>query len=144
MNRDILKLYHEACSGSMDAFAFLMSFHCYAHGVDDLIDEGCTPANLMSTLAHANAMYSCPFWLANSVRLGAVITTIANCYADSVEWERDSADWKRLAADTLRQAGNEMVCAVAYIVGGWQHMRSISTRLREVAYKDQHEEASDG
>jgi hypothetical protein len=144
VNRDVLKLYHEACAGSIDAFAFLMAFHCYAHGVDDLIDEGCTPAALLGTLAHANAMYSTPFWLANSARLGAIITVVANTYADSVEWEKSPETWQRTAADVLRQCGNDMVCCVAYIVGGWQHMRTISLRLREVAYNDQHQEVSNG
>jgi len=144
VKRELINLYREACLENPDAMVFLLAFHCYAHAVDDLVDEGCTPEKLLDCLAQANAMYGTLFWLANSARLGGVISQIANTWADSVAWEREDEEWKRRVADVIRQCGNDMVTQVASIVGGWRHMRSISLRLREHAYNEQHQEVTDG
>ena len=65
---------------------------------------------------------------------------ITNTYADSVAWETSDVPWKKNVADVIRQCGNDMILTVAWIVGGWSHMRSISLKLRETAYHSQHEE----
>lgn len=141
MSREFFQLQREAALGNPDALVFLLSFTAYAHAIDDLIDEESSPESLLTMCVQANEMYSTPFWLAHSARLGGVIGLIANAYADSIAWEQHSEDWKRRMADVLRQAGNEMLMAVAQIVGGWQHMRRISMRVRECAYHEQHEES---
>ena len=129
---------------NMDALVFLLSWNSYIHAIDDLVDEQMTPALLLDTCMQANAMYATPFWIQHSARLAGIVSMVANAYADSVEWEKSSVLWQQAQADLLRQAGNEMLMAVAHIVGGWRHARSISLRVREQAYHEQHEEVSNG
>jgi hypothetical protein len=140
MSRQYLQLQQEAALGNVDALVFLLSWNSYIHAVDDLVDEAMTPDLLLDCLMQANALYATPFWIANSARLAGIIALVANAYADSLKFEHGPEDWKRRHADVLRQAGNEMVIAVAQIVGGWRHARSISLRVREQAYHEQHEE----
>jgi hypothetical protein len=138
MDREIMDMYRDAAGDRPDAIAFLFSFHAYAHMVDDLVDEGCTPDALMEMLAVANSMYASPFWIANSARLSGVLNVVGNTYLDSVHWEKSRDDSKRHVADVIRLCGNDVVIAVAQIVGGWKHGRRISERLREFAWENQH------
>tara|TARA_R110000868_G_scaffold44315_3_gene148139 strand:- start:142 stop:564 length:423 start_codon:yes stop_codon:yes gene_type:complete len=138
--KEIGQLYFNACGGNANALLFVSLFHTYCHAVDDLIDGDVerTPETLLEVLMQANQLYSTPFYLENAYRLQPVIALITNTYADSVAWEKDGTDWKRNIADVIRQCGNDMILAVACIVGGYKHMRSISLELREVAYHSQH------
>jgi len=143
--KKLWNIYHEACIGNVDAFAFLLSFHCLAHFLDDMCD-GEIPMNaenLLDSHMQANALYSTPFYIQNSARLSGVISVIVNTYADSIAWEKSDTDWKKKVSDVIRQCGNDMVITVAGIVGGFRHMRSISLKLRELAYEMQHEEVVD-
>jgi hypothetical protein len=138
MKDDLIPIYVEACMGNVDALAWLTCWHAYAHAVDDLIDEQFTPEGLMEVLSQATCLYSTPFWIQNSARLGGVMQIIGNTYLDSVHWEKSDQEWKRKVADVIRLVGNDMVVAVAQIVGGWQHGRRISERMREFAWHSQH------
>jgi hypothetical protein len=139
---ELLDIYKIAANRNTDALVFIMAFHGYAHRIDDVVDGEvhCGPEELIELLMLANALYSTPFYIENSARLSGVVGSIANTYLDSVHWERDSTEWKRRVADVIRLCGNDMVCAVAFIVGGFRHMRDISLRLREFAWHSQHEE----
>lgn len=138
-NKELIRLYREACLDNIDALAFLLCFLSYAHAVDDLVDEEFTPEKLMDTLAQGTHMYATPFFLANSARLTGILLTIGNTYSDAVSWEKSGEEWKRNVADVIRLCGNDMVIAVAQIVGGWRHGRNMSERIREFAWHCQHE-----
>lgn len=140
--KEIVSIYNDACLGNQDALAFVIAFHGYCHQIDDLIDgdTAYNPENLLRVLMCANALYSTPFYLQNAWRLQPVIASITNTYADSVAWETSDEPWKQRVADVIRQCGNDMILAVAWIVGGWANMRAISLKLREAAYHSQHED----
>lgn len=140
--KEILSIYQEACMGDADALSFVIAFHSYCHQIDDLIDgdTAYNPENVLKVLMAANTLYSTPFYLANAWRLQPVIAMITNTYADSVAWETSDEPWKQRVADVIRQCGNDMILSVAWILGGWSHVRSISLRLREAAYHDQHKD----
>ena len=53
-------------------------------------------------------------------------------------WKKADEEWKRQTADVLRLCGNDMILQVAWIIGGYKHMRAISLKLREFAYHSQH------
>jgi hypothetical protein len=138
--KDIGTLYFNACGGNANAILFVSCFHNYCHAVDDLIDGELprTPEVLLEILMLANQLYSTQFYLENSNRLQPLIALTTNTYADSVAWEKDGESWKQNIADVIRQCGNDIILAVAWIVGGYKHMRSISLDLREAAYHSQH------
>jgi hypothetical protein len=139
VSQDYFRLQRDATLGNTDALVFLLCWTSYCHSIDDLVDEAFNVELLVDTCMQANAMYSTPFWLANSARLSGIVGMIANAYADSERWKGGPELWKSSMADVLRQAGNEMLLAVAMICGGWRHMRSISLQVRETAYHEQHE-----
>lgn len=138
----LLDLYKEAANGDPDALVFILAFHGFAHRIDDFVDGEAAlgPEELIELLMLANSLYSTPFYLANAPRLSGVVAGIANTYLDSVAWEKDMVEWKRKVADTIRLCGNDMVTAVAFITGGFTHMRKLSLRLREFAWHSQHED----
>jgi hypothetical protein len=141
-NTKLFDLYAEACQGQIDPMVFLAAFHDFCHDIDDVIDgdKPLDAESLIRILMKANALYSTPFFVMNSVVLSTIISQIANTYLDSVHWERDKIIWKRQVADVLRLCGNDMIRAVANIVGGFTLVRSLSLRLREFNWRDQHEE----
>ena len=134
----ILSLYREAAAGNADAFAFLCTFHQWAHRIDDLVDQPeHDRLDVVNVAMEANVLFSSPFYVTHSGPLQVVVALVADAYKTSVRGEREGGKAGRLA-DTLRLAGNQMVLAVAMIVGGWAHMQRISERLWPLAWESQH------
>lgn len=136
----------EVCRGDMSAMTFCDLWFNYCHGIDDLIDtmeDGrptMKPEAILKLFGIAATLYNCPFYVRNQAALFMPVLTITNAYADSVAWEKSSVSRRRKIADVLRCCGNEMFFVVALIVGGWQHMRDLSPKIRERSWVLQHDE----
>lgn len=127
------------CCGNVEAMEFVRMWARYAHEVDDIIDGDRVEAEeILSTFALAILLYSHPFYLRNMVHLRAVLLNITSMYADTVQWERGDVGWKAVVADALRCCGNEVTFAVAMICGGYDHVRTISAKHRELCWRNQH------
>jgi hypothetical protein len=128
-----------ACKGDPDAVRFLMAWQEYVHRVDDIIDKDrCSAEDVLTAFALAIRLYSDPFYLRNIAALRQIALNCTSAYADSVEWESSVIPWQREWADHYRHFGNEMVVAVATIVGGYEHARKVSPFLRVVCYTEHH------
>lgn len=140
--KELFRLYEQAANGNQEAMVFLLAFHAYCHGIDDLIDGDLekNTENILDLLMQANALYTTPFYQAHFVRLGGIVAHITNTYADSVAWEKSDDAWKRGVADVIRLCGNDMVLAVSAITSGYRGMRNLSLKLREFSWKNQHQE----
>ena len=134
------QLYFDAAGGNHNAVVFITAFHAYCHAIDDLVDGDVpfTPEAFLDVMMQANSLYSTPFYIENWFRLQPVIAQITSTYADSVAWEKSDEEWKRQTSDVLRLCGNDMIIQVAWIIGGYKHMRAISLKMREFAYHSQH------
>jgi len=132
--------YFDAAGGNHNAVVFITAFHAYCHAIDDLVDGDVpfTPEAFLDVMMQANSLYSTPFYIENWFRLQPVIAQITSTYADSVAWEKSDEEWKRQTSDVLRLCGNDMIIQVAWIIGGYKHMRAISLKMREFAYHSQH------
>lgn len=118
MARDLLERWWEFC-----------------HAVDDVIDEAQWNADaLLNAQALAIAFYSHPFYRRHISALQMPALLATNFYEDSVVWEKDPVLWKRQWADVLRHAGNEVILAVACIVGGYEHMQAMSRPILASCY----------
>lgn len=142
---DGIKLYQEIACGNKDAEMFLYHWTVFAHGIDDIIDDyrdgkPVSAEHFIGVMGQSCVAYTLPFYQVHSARLQPVVMAVTNMYADSVKWERSDDPKLRKIADGIRSCGNELLCAVALICGGYNHMRSISSRLRERSYKQQHDE----
>jgi len=130
------------CNGNAEAHQFNSLWYTYCHNIDDLIDGDNGPISAEAKLeifAVAAALYNCNFYRQHQAALYPIVLMVTNAYADSVKWEDSDQDHQRKMADVLRMAGNEMYNAVALITGGWQHMRSVSSEIRDQDWIGQHE-----
>lgn len=128
----------EIAKDNVEAVNFIMRWLQHIHHVDDIIDESPEPEQVIEAFVNATMLFgSDPFYRANWNVLYPINLLAANAYADSVSWQT-SSDWRALFSDVLRSYGNEMLLMVAYLVGGWKHMRKISPKLRELSYNNHH------
>lgn len=126
--------------GNEQAADFLILWGTYVHGIDDLIDGDANgPEAMLQVFMMAAFVYTHPFFMANLRELRQIAVNCTNAYADSVVWEKGEG-WRKDFADHYRHFGAEMVLAVAGICGGYEHMRNISPTLREICWKEHHNE----
>lgn len=139
-NKDVAKL-QAVCCGNAAAVEFLLMWSEYVHGIDDIVDMDRTEAEfIIATFGLANRLYSHPFYLAHQRELGLVVQLVTNAYADAEAMKASHLEWKRQTSDVLRHAGAEMLRAVVYLCGGYEHLRGVSERFHEVAYYEHHDE----
>lgn len=141
---ELAAFYRECCCGREDAFLFLLAFHRHAHVVDDLIDEGWTAEGMLGAFAMEQEVSAMPFYRRHEAELRMAWALVRNGYADAVAFERRVAGPERRIADVIRFAGNEMVRAVAFICGGWDHLRVVSPLLWALSWKGHHNESGEG
>lgn len=135
-----LRALNRCCLGDKEAMDFLLKWRQYVHAIDDIIDgDRSGPEFILSTFASAATLYSHPFYLRNITALRQLVYNCTNAYTDSVNWEKSATEWQRQFADHYRHFGAEMVLAVAGIVGGYEHMRSISPELRVICWFEHHD-----
>lgn len=136
----------ELCRGNPHALVFCDLWYTYCHSIDDILDtmEDGRPTMskeaILAVFINAAMLYNSPFYVENRHHLYPVVFAVTNQYADSVAWERSPEKHRRTMADVLRCCGDEMLFIVAMIVGGWQHMRQMSGRIRERDWILQHDE----
>ena len=139
MMDELQKLYAAATEGDPEAAQFVVRWHHYCHMVDDRVDDMESKAeDKVQTSVLANILYSEPFYQKHVRELHMVVILVSNAYMDSVNWAQAPDRWKQETADVLRFSGNEMILAVAFIRGGWKRVRQISEGLRELAYREHH------
>jgi len=144
-NKSAHAFAQEVCRGDKNALVFCDLWYSYCHGIDDLIDtmeDGrptMSPEQILAIFANAALLYNCPFYIANRSHLFPMVLSVTNAYADSVAWEKSSVNRRRVIADVLRTCGDEMFFIVAMIIGGWEHMRGLSARIREQDWLLQHD-----
>jgi hypothetical protein len=137
---EFVEFYRLISMGNDEALAFLLMWHEYCHLWDDLVDLFMPPPELMMrTAALAIDVYSCPFFLKHSAELRGVAKSITCSYMTSVGWENGDDKWKRQCADVLRHSGNDMVYAVADIVGGWTWRMNVADVLSNRVMLDRNE-----
>jgi hypothetical protein len=138
---NIMALYEEAACQQPDAISYLVQWHHYCHELDDLVDEPADERSLpllLNSQARACSLYSAPFFVLHVQFLRPLVLLIASTWGDSVAFEHGPDPGLKTYADSLRLCGNEMVCAVALLCGGYTHLRQISPRLRAAAWAMQH------
>lgn len=131
------QLQMEVAKGNREALDFINSFNVTCHAVDDIIDEKKSDAIFVldTFMAFINTMNH-SYYLKNKTSLLPILLLCLNDYADS---NLPSEKFK----DVLRFSGNYMLKVVAFIEGGYNHMRYVSPKLNALAYKTHHDEKTD-
>lgn len=136
---DLLKF----CAGNAEAADWLAQWQAYVHAIDDQVDGDVSgpdrAEHLLRTFIGASELYTHPFFVRHAQQLQVLDAVVTNAYADAVAFERDPAEWKRQWADHYRHVGSEMALAVAYLCGGYAHMRAVSADLRSICHWKHHD-----
>ncbi len=126
--------------GNENAASFIKAWKGYVHSIDDIIDgETKSAEGIIAVFMQAAFLYSHPFYLENIAALRQLVVNCTNAYADSVAWEKDVTPWKRSFSDHYRHFAAEMIIAVAFICGGYEHMREVSRYLRTLCWTEHHD-----
>jgi len=131
--------------GDKEAMAFNDLWYRYVHGIDDLIDTALDGRTRMSqdqiieVFINAALLYNTPFFIRHRNLLFPIVLSITNTFANSVLWERSPLNRRRIMADVWRTCGDEMYDMVAMIVGGWNHVRTVSPLIRDRDWIGQHD-----
>lgn len=118
----ILRVYAIASNENPEAYQWLCAWHGWCHAIDDHVDEGRSPREVVSLCARGAVIFSAPFYRRHAEALGPLVGIIAAQYEKSLEVSG-------VLADALRIAGNQMVLAVAYLTGGTDGVRRTSDAL---------------
>lgn len=133
----------DCCAGNLEAAEWLRQWQAYVHYIDDEVDgdvdNQSRVEHLLEAFAGASELYTHPFFLKHAKALQLVVILITSAYADSVQFEMSKVAWKRNWADHWRHVANEMALAVAYICGGYKHVRRISPELRSICHWQHHD-----
>jgi hypothetical protein len=138
----MIGLYRAIAKDDSEAFRFLCAWHEYCHEWDDLVDTFLPgPEAMLQVAAHAIDVYGLPFYQKHLADLKPVAKQVTNTYRLSVAWEKKADKWQRQCADVLRHCGNEMVYAVAELVGGWAWRVEATNLIANALLNDRNEPA---
>lgn len=131
--RDALRV--RACNGDAQALAFLSMMMDVVEIWDDLIDKDKSVTDSEINAVFVSLLLGLPqnqFFERNKAFLLPILTMCVNAWFDANKLEK--ADEKRLrqSAWWLKQMGVELYPAVAFLTGGFDHMRTVSQEARVV------------
>lgn len=143
MNRD--EILQAAAHGNVAALEFLRSLAARAHWIDDLrdrdkVDKGGWYEADGFAIAEAEwllMLSSNPFFLTHRAALVPVLLLALNAWADSEGIEWDSSDVR----DVIKGQWHEVVWLVAWLTGGWAHLRDTTSRYRSYDLEPENQEA---
>ena len=127
-----------AANGDRGAASYLWAMATAARTLDDLVDrdEPVTDEQIV------NAFFGLlvdlpllPFFQRHRDVLTGVQLVALNAWLDANHLERRGDATAQLYAHVLRDAVNELLVAVAYLTGGFRHMRRVSLRARDLFAK---------
>jgi hypothetical protein len=126
---EILKV---VCAGNADALAFCETLVGWLHWIDDVTDgDHVTPTETIRiNLSALIAFGANSFFQAHRTSLMGLLTQACCAWLDSEDWSRRKSAQDRRAADVLKSTYHEVVWHVAYLVGGWNHLRAVTAVCR--------------
>jgi hypothetical protein len=130
----------EAAQENKDAFEYMGFWIRSAQLIDDLFDEieywksenTYELAQLLLVDMPSNS-----FFHAHKLTLLPLHVTVLNAWRDSNDW-KDSGDAPRkLHALVMCEQISDIMILVAYLIGGYKHMRKVSLKVRELFLKEE-------
>lgn len=116
------------CCGNEQAERFVNAYGAWAHMWDDIQDgDKITPIGTRAKveIAFLTEVMGNPFFLANRAYFFPLIVHGVNAWLDS-NGQRDAA-----RASVLKEQYQEVIFAVAFLLGGWDHLGTVTTNFRK-------------
>lgn len=130
----------DVCAGNADAAEFLRLWRAYVHQIDDLCDGHREVLTCPEVFAAANLLYSSAFYRQHAPALFVTVQLVTCAYEDSLALAHRSEPWADPLSEVLRHAGSDLVRAVAFICGGYAHLRRLSPALHEACWREHHDD----
>ena len=134
----------ELCKGNEQAMQTCDLWYSAVHGLDDLVDSlqdgrpRMSREQMIKLFFTFACLYNSPFYVANRDTLFPIVAQVTNTWADSVAWEHSPKAHLRTMADVFRICGDEFFIMVALLTGGYEHMRTMSMKIKERDWTGQH------
>lgn len=118
----------KASNGDPDAYDFLWRFWCFLHCYDDLLDRD-KPVHLDMGVREFMNFFTMisynKFYQKHKDQLYALIIQVCNRCLDGDEWENSKDQMKRICSHVVRCGDIDLYMHVAFLTGGWDHMRNL-------------------
>ncbi len=119
--------FAKIANGNLPALAFLWSFWNFEHVIDDLID-GDKPVTDEEAAREIIRFIECllfnPFVQAHKHQLFAHLVSMTNRWVTGNDWRKSNDTKKAAQADNVSCGDIDLAAHVAFLVGGWDHMRA--------------------
>lgn len=129
-NPQAKEYFVKASNGNAEAYDFLWDFWCFAHCYDDLLDkEKPVPYEMgVRTFVKFFHMISYnSFYEKHKDQLYSHIISVCNRWLDGDEWEKSDNKMERIVSHVVRCGDVDLYLHVAYLTGGWDHMRHLKS-----------------
>jgi len=127
-----------ATKGNLDALRFCQVFVSFCHFLDDAVDqdkpinaEGAARASVQLVIE----LSANPFYQSHKGLLLGLIVNGCNAWVDSNILAASDDPRKRLTADVLKGFYHEVIYHTAFILGGWEHLREVTTGFRDYDFE---------
>lgn len=132
-NPDAKRQLAEIAMGNAECYTFMWAFWNFTHLYDDLVDQDkkVTPAEAAKTLAEFVISLSVnQFYRTNTHQLLPLILSACDRWVVGDKM-KGSLDYETQIMSRVVRCGDLDVYAMcAYLVGGWDHLRAVSEKLR--------------
>lgn len=135
---DERQFLNDVLLGNVDAIRFCETLFRVSQVIDDLIDKDRSVSDRTIERSYWDAMIeipSNPFYQRHLQTLVPLMQTAFNDWLDANTLE-NADDHGRNIAFVLRDSVGNIACQVAYLVGGFDHMRSVSPLIRLHIHED--------
>lgn len=132
-------LYAHWFRGDKDAALFLHTVSNIIETWDDIIDDAVvTHSRVHEAFVNATVMlHANQFFRRHADYLLPVMMTAINAWIDSCNLEKSKQNEDdAIRAFALKDIGIELWTQVAFLVGGYNHMRAVSSEIREFLMQD--------
>lgn len=127
------QLMIEVAKGDAAAFQWMWDFWCFTHVIDDLVDKdkpvsGEEAAKALAQFVTALSLNH--FYVRNVMSLYPLIVSACNRWVDGDLLDKSEKTKDRIHSEVVRCGDVDIFLHVAFLVGGWDHMRNISMKVR--------------
>lgn len=130
------------CNGNQQAEAFISAFVGYCHLIDDIVDEGGVKDTRMAkeTLQLFEQFFLNPWFKEYGPLLWPLVVQGTNAWLDANVLAKSEKQENKIASDVIKGMYHEVVWFTAYLCGGFDHMKQITSTMREYDFESRKEE----
>ena len=135
------QFYLDCANGDKNAASFIKALRGFFHTMDDIVDKDVELTQDMIARSIAELLTHC---LGNSwarafgYLLVPQIVNSTRCWVDADAWLASGDKAKEIASDVFKSYYHEVFYQIAYLCGGWDHMKKITEKYRHVDWDNKY------